>query len=96
MRLREYGSDQLGRGMGWHIDGHDNGYRDLGTPIPLLQLKIGYYLNDMTTPGQGNIAVVPRESQGIVQPRCRGREASGSVPRCNPNLHPARSGYPVS
>ena len=64
----EYGSDQTGRGMGWHIDGHDNGYRDLGTPIPLLQLKIGYYLNDMTTPGQGNIAVVPGSHKASYNP----------------------------
>jgi len=50
---------ERGRGMGWHIDGHDNGYRQLGWPIPLLQLKIGYYLTDMTAPGRGNLCVVP-------------------------------------
>ena len=37
----EYESDLTDRGMGWHIDGHDRGYRGLGAPIPLLQLKIG-------------------------------------------------------
>ena len=41
-----------GRNMVWHIDGHDEGYRRLGTPIPFLQLKIGYYLTDMTERGQ--------------------------------------------
>jgi len=64
----EYGSDQMGRGMGWHIDGHDNGYRGLGTPVPLLQLKVGYYLNDMTTPGQGNICVVPGSHKAVHNP----------------------------
>ena len=51
----EYEADFTDRGMGWHIDGHDQGYRGLGAPIPFLQLKIGYYLNDMTSPGQGNL-----------------------------------------
>lgn len=46
-------------GMGWHIDGHDDGYRNLGWPIPLLQLKVGYYLSDLTAPGQGNLTVLP-------------------------------------
>jgi hypothetical protein len=55
--IAEYGLTT--RGMGWHIDGHDNGYRNLGWPIPLLQLKIGYFLSDMTTPGQGNLCLVP-------------------------------------
>jgi hypothetical protein len=53
----EYGPKD--RGMGWHLDGHDNGYRLLGYPIPLLQLKIGYYLSDMTEPGRGNLCIIP-------------------------------------
>ncbi len=48
----------LQRGMGWHLDGHDAGYRALGVPIPLLQLKVGYYLSDMTEPGRGNLCVI--------------------------------------
>ena len=53
----EYGP--IRRGMGWHLDGHDNGYRGLGTPIPMLQLKVGYYLTDMTEPGRGNLCIIP-------------------------------------
>src|SRR5712692_6766515 len=49
----------LGRGMGWHQDGHDNAYRGLGSPIPLLQLKVGYYLTNMTEGGRGNLCVIP-------------------------------------
>jgi hypothetical protein len=56
------------RGMGWHIDGHDNGYRNLGRPIPLLQLKIGYYLTDMAEPGQGNLCVVPGSHKALHDP----------------------------
>src|SRR5947209_6282891 len=32
-------------GVAWHIDGIQNGSRDLKPPIPLLQLKVGYYLS---------------------------------------------------
>ena len=54
--------------MRWHLDGHDDGYRNLGTPIPLLQLKIGYYLSDMTQPGQGNLCVVPGSHKAASAP----------------------------
>ena len=64
----EHGSDLLGRGMRWHIDGHDDGYRNLGPQIPLLQLKIGYYLSDMTQPGQGNLCVVPGSHKAAFAP----------------------------
>ncbi|MFI5356302.1 MAG: phytanoyl-CoA dioxygenase family protein [Opitutales bacterium] len=47
------------RSDGWHIDGNDSGYRGLGWPIPLLQLKVGYYLSDMTQPWRGNLTLVP-------------------------------------
>jgi ectoine hydroxylase len=53
----EYGP--MGRSMGWHQDGHDNAFRGLRSPIPLLQLKVGYYLTDMTEGGQGNLCVAP-------------------------------------
>lgn len=64
----EVGSELFSRGMGWHLDGHDNGYRNLGRPIPLLQLKIGYYLTDMTAPGQGNLTVVPGSHKAMHDP----------------------------
>ncbi len=44
---------------GWHIDGSDNGYRNMPGPIPLFQLKAGFYLTDMTRPWRGNLTVVP-------------------------------------
>ena len=62
----EVGSELFSRNMGWHLDGHDNGFRNLGRPIPLLQLKIGYYLTDMTEPGQGNLTIWV-STQGIFQ-----------------------------
>ncbi len=64
----EYASDLADRGPGWHLDGHDNGYRNLGRPIPLLQLKLGYYLTDMTEPGQGNLTIVPGSHKATIEP----------------------------
>jgi ectoine hydroxylase len=62
----EYGP--VGRSMGWHQDGHDNAFRGLGSPIPLLQLKVGYYLTDMTEGGQGNLCVVPGSHKANLAP----------------------------
>ena len=28
----------------WHIDGPDNGFRNLRPRVPMLELKIGYFL----------------------------------------------------
>ena len=53
--------------MGWHIDGHDEGYRNL-RPIPFLQLKIGYYLTDMTAGGQGNLWLIPGSHTAMYDP----------------------------
>jgi ectoine hydroxylase len=57
-----------GRGMGWHQDGHDNAFRNLGQPIPLLQLKVGYYLTDMTEGGRGNLCVIPGSHRSAAVP----------------------------
>lgn len=80
--------DHKGRGMGWHIDGHDNGYRNLGPPIPLLQLKIGYYLSDMTEPGQGNLCIIPGSHKSALDPTVEDRQRldlfPGAVQVCEP------------
>lgn len=68
------------RGMGWHLDGHDNGYRNFGWPIPLLQLKVGYYLSDMSEPGQGNLCVIPGSHHARFTPDEHDRQ--------NPELFP--------
>ncbi|MCB0088894.1 MAG: phytanoyl-CoA dioxygenase family protein [Caldilineaceae bacterium] len=64
----EYATDMVERGPGWHLDGHDNGYRNLGHPIPLLQLKLGYYLTDMREPGQGNLTIIPSSHKAAIEP----------------------------
>jgi ectoine hydroxylase-related dioxygenase (phytanoyl-CoA dioxygenase family) len=58
-----------GERPGWHIDGHDNGYRNLGETTPLLQLKVGYYLTDMREPGQGNLLLVPGSHRCPIAPQ---------------------------
>ena len=63
----EHGSELIERPMGWHIDGHDDGYRNL-RPIPLLQLKLGYYLTDMTEGGQGNLWLLPGSHKAMHDP----------------------------
>ena len=79
---------QKGRDMGWHIDGHDNGYRNLGRPIPLLQLKIGYYLTDMTEPGRGNLCVIPGSHKAHCAPDPEDRKRTelfpGAIQVCAP------------
>jgi len=52
-------SGPKGREFGWHRDGHDGGYDASDAPIPMLQLKVGYYLTDMGQSGQGNLSIVP-------------------------------------
>ena len=86
--LIEYTSDLMGRGTGWHIDGHDEGYRNLGPHIPHLQLKIGYYLSDMTQPAQGNLCIVPGSHKAAFEPDHedlrRGEKTAGIAEICAP------------
>ena len=55
-------------GVGWHIDGIQDGFRNLKPHIPLLQLKVGFYLSDMTEPGQGNLTVIPGSHKALLDP----------------------------
>jgi ectoine hydroxylase-related dioxygenase (phytanoyl-CoA dioxygenase family) len=84
----EHGGDFMDRQGEWHIDGHDDGYRNLGHPIPLLQLKVGYYLSDMTAPWQGNLTVVPGSHKALLDPTPADRQRRdffpGAVQVCAP------------
>jgi len=55
-------------GRGWHLDGIQDGFRNLKPHIPLLQFKVGYYLNDMSEPGQGNLTLVPGSHKALTEP----------------------------
>ena len=71
----------------WHIDGYDGGYRPLRPGIPLLQLKIGYFLSDMSEPGQGNLTVVPgshRVDEDLTEKQRKSFDFPGAVQVCVP------------
>ena len=76
------------REPGWHIDGADGGYRNLRPGIPMLQLKVGYYLSDMTAPDQGNLVIVPgshRDDQEPSSDQLAGFDSlPGAVQVCGP------------
>lgn len=55
--IRHGGSDDP---VSWHDDGPAcPSYRELATPAPLMQLKIGYFLTDCMTEDAGNLVVIP-------------------------------------
>jgi hypothetical protein len=44
----------------WHQDGSSAfDFKDLGYPVPLLQLRVSYLLTDQTVPGMGNMELIP-------------------------------------
>jgi ectoine hydroxylase len=67
----------------WHEDGPNcPPYRSLATPPPTLQVKIGYFLNDITTEDSGNLVVIPqshRLPQGPPRDLPHGTRAPGAV-----------------
>ncbi len=55
---------RTGQGQDDPVDWHDDGpacpsYRELATPAPLMQLKVGYFLEDCLDDQSGNLVVVP-------------------------------------
>lgn len=47
-------------GGNFHQDGSSvYEFRRLGTPVPLVQLRIGFFLTDQTEPNQGNLVIIP-------------------------------------
>jgi hypothetical protein len=74
----EYGP--RGRSMGWHQDGHDGAYRNLSCPVPLLQLKVGYYLTDMTVPGRGQLCIIPGSHRARLDPDPEDRNRTDLFP----------------
>lgn len=77
------------RSDGWHIDGSDNGYRGLSPQIPLLQLKVGYYLTDMTQPFRGNLTLVPGSHAVRAEPTVENRRRRDFFPGAHQVCGPA-------
>ncbi len=51
----------------WHSDGPNFGWPRVGGVLPFMEMKIGYYLTDLTAPNSGEICVV-RGSHLSTQP----------------------------
>ena len=75
----------------WHIDGPDNGFRNLRPRVPMLELKIGYFLSDMTQPDQGNLMVVPGSHKTDFDPTESARTGFDTVPGATQVCCPAGS-----
>lgn len=53
------------KGGGLHQDGSGSyQFRNLATPTPLVQLRIGYVLTDLSEPGAGNLVMIPGSHNG--------------------------------
>jgi hypothetical protein len=52
---------------GWHQDGSNAyNFRQLGYPIPLLQLRASYLLTDQSRPRMGNMELIPGSHRSLV------------------------------
>ena len=87
------GVDHAGstRILGWHIDGPDNGFRNLRPRVPMLELKIGYFLSDMTQPDQGNLMVVPGSHKTDFDPTAEALSGFDTFPGATQVCCPAGS-----
>ena len=75
----------------WHIDGPDNGFRNLRPRVPMLELKIGYFLSDMTQPDQGNLMVVPGSHKTDFEPTAEALSGFDTFPGATQVCCPAGS-----
>lgn len=55
----ELGRERWGEPEQWHIDGPLYGYPSVNGIVPMMEVKIGYYLTDVTRPDSGGLCVVP-------------------------------------
>jgi hypothetical protein len=43
----------------WHIDGPLSGYPDVNGVVPMMEVRAGYFLTDLTAPNAGQLCLVP-------------------------------------
>ena len=55
-------------GRSWRIDGIQDGFRNFKPHIPLLQLKVSYYLSDMSEPDLGDLTLVVGSHKSYLDP----------------------------
>jgi len=57
-----------GNKPGWHRDGLDSGFSRLKPHVPFMQIKVGYFLSDMSAPNQGNLTIMPASHHMSMDP----------------------------
>jgi ectoine hydroxylase len=66
---------------GWHQDGSSAfDFKQLGYPVPLIQLRASFLLTDQTEPGQGNMELIPGSHRSQVPLPDDIRQAKSEVP----------------
>lgn len=53
------GQDRWGEPEQWHVDGPIYGYPTVDGILPMMEVKVGYYLTDVTQPDSGPLCLVP-------------------------------------
>jgi hypothetical protein len=56
---KELGRDRPGEPEDWHTDGPLYGYPVVGGVLPLMEIKIGFFLTDLLEAGSGTLCLVP-------------------------------------
>lgn len=66
---------------GWHQDGSSAyDYKQLGYPVPLIQLRASFLLTDQSEPGTGNMELIPGSHRAQVPLPEEVRQERGEVP----------------
>ncbi len=69
-----------GTGAHWHRDGRDAGFEALGPQVPHLQIKLGYFLSDMSGTDEGNLTIVPGSHHAVESPTAEQRAGYDTMP----------------
>jgi len=68
-------------GYGWHRDGGVIN-QDLPKPAPLLSIKIGFYLSDLSEPGRGQTYVITGSHKSDIRPPPNDELPDTALPVC--------------
>jgi len=69
------------RGYGWHRDGGVIN-NDLPKPAPLLSIKVGFYLSDLSKPGRGQTYVLTGSHKTDERPPANEELPQSAIPVC--------------
>ena len=56
---RELGRDRPGEPEEWHVDGPLYGYPTVDGVLPMMEVKLGFFLTDLLEPDSGTLCLVP-------------------------------------